>query len=133
MDAVRAILDTNILIGGSFTAPAGVTEIAVTSISYAELRFGIAAVSAQPELRIERQLRLDAITESFGEGLPFDDRAALSYGYITELVLGADRSPRGRIPDLMIAAIALTHGATLITRDHKDFAGLERVLNIVRL
>jgi predicted nucleic acid-binding protein len=130
---MRAILDTNILIDGPLTVPAGITEVAVTSISYAELRFGIATVSAQPELRIERQLRLDAITESFGEGLPFDDRAALSYGYITELVLGAGRSPRGRIPDLMIAAIALAHGATLITRDGKDFAGIEHVLNILQV
>ncbi len=130
---MRAILDTNILIDGSFTIPAGITEVAVTSISYAELRFGIAAVSAQPELRIERQLRFDAITESFGEGIPFDDRAALSYGYITELVLSTGRSQRGRVPDLMIAAIALTHGATLITRDGKDFAGIEHVLNIVRM
>jgi predicted nucleic acid-binding protein len=70
--------------------------------------------------------------QRFGTGISFDDRAALSYGYITELVLSAGRSPRWRVPGLMIAAIALAHGAALITRDEKDFAGLERILPVLR-
>jgi toxin FitB len=128
---MRAVLDTNILIGGSFTPPDGVTEVAISSVSYAELRFGIAAVATDASRRIERQLRFDALAERFGAGLPFDDRAAVNYGYLTELVLAAGRSPRGRALDLMIAAVALSNDAVLVTRNPKDFAGLEGVLEVL--
>ncbi|WP_308466835.1 PIN domain-containing protein [Rathayibacter soli] len=129
---MRAILDTNMLISGEFRAPEGVTELAVTSISYAELQFGITATADRAEQQVRRRLRLEAVTARFGDGLPFDDQAALGYGHITELVRLAGRCPRGRIPDLMIAAIALSHGAALITRHGKDFAGVDRIVQVLR-
>ncbi|MBK4346666.1 hypothetical protein [Lacisediminihabitans changchengi] len=71
------------------------------------------------------------INQTFSEGLPFDDAAARQYGYITEFVPGAGRSPRGRVPDVMIAATAAADGAALITRDGKDFFGLETLIKII--
>ncbi|WP_378148497.1 PIN domain-containing protein [Cnuibacter sp. UC19_7] len=128
---MRAVLDTNILIAGAFAPAEGVTEVAISSVSYAELRFGIAAVATDPVRRVERQLRFDAIAERFGAGLPFDDRAAVHYGYLTELVLAAGRSPRGRALDLMIAAVALSNEAALVTRNPHDFQGLGSVLRVL--
>lgn len=127
---MRAFLDTCVLVSGRFTPPSEVTEVAVTSISYAELRFGTAAAGLQAVQRVERSIRLEAIAERFGEGTPFDDRAAVSYGHITDLVLASGRSPRGRLADLMIAAIAHANDAALITMNLKDFAGLERMVKV---
>lgn len=128
---MKAFLDTCILVAGRFSPPAEVTEIAITSISYAELRFGIVAAGFQTAQRVERSIRLEDIARRFGEGMPFDDRAAVSYAHITELVLAAGRNPRGRVPDLMIAAIAHANSAALITANVKDFVGLERIIRVI--
>jgi predicted nucleic acid-binding protein len=55
--------------------------------------------------------------------LAFDCHAAISTGY-----LRAKRESMGRpisVQDAMIAAICLAHGATLATRNTKDFEGLD--------
>lgn len=61
--------------------------------------------------------------EFAGRILPFDTVAAQTYGR-----LRAQRERRGRpIKDMdaMIAAICLVHGATLSTRNVRDFDGLD--------
>lgn len=128
---MRAFLDTNILIAGEFDPPTDVTEIAISSLSYAELRFGVAVAGADAQKRVARSLRLRGIEQRFGAGTPFDDRAAVSFGHITELVLAAGRNPRGRVVDLMIAAIAHANDAALITKNVEDFVGLESMVRII--
>lgn len=127
---MRAFLDTGVLIAGVSALPAGVTEIAVCSISYAELEFGVAA-SKDPVQRVLRQDRLNDLRATFGEGASFDDAAAVSYGLITALVLASGRSPRGRIADLLIASVAHASDAALVTTNPDDFAGLESLVTIV--
>jgi predicted nucleic acid-binding protein len=69
----------------------------------------------------------DMVSREFrGRILEFDGEAPLLAGK-----LRATRESRGRplsIPDAMIAAICLLHGATLATRNVRDFEGLDLVL-----
>lgn len=53
--------------------------------------------------------------------LPFDEEAAFAYGEIVGLRQRAGQPLHG-VSDLMIAAIARVHGATVVTRNTADFA-----------
>jgi predicted nucleic acid-binding protein len=63
-----------------------------------------------------RRSRLDAILAGL-PSLPFDDAAAEIYGRIVR----AAGFSRRRILDRMIAAQAIVHRATLVTRNGEDF------------
>lgn len=88
----------------------------------AELAFGARRIALRHG-RTRHEDTLDhLVTGRFANRiLPFDGPAALRFG-----ALRADRQAAGRtIPfvDGMIAAICLTHGATLATRNRRDFEG----------
>ncbi|MCK6531562.1 MAG: type II toxin-antitoxin system VapC family toxin [Polyangiaceae bacterium] len=117
------LLDTNICIGFlnqkdaklkariQRTAPG---ELRLCSVVKAELLFGARNGSRAPEnLR-----RLDRFFKAF-ESLPFDDDAAHEYGLLRTELRRAGK-PIGA-NDMLIAAIALAHRATLVTRDDDDF------------
>lgn len=125
---MRAILDTNVLVAESLTHPE--YEIAVSSLSWAELRFGIRK-AADPVERARRESRVARLHALLGPGVPFDDAAADAYETVCGLVLAAGRDPRGRAIDLMIAATAVASGAAVITRNLDDFAGLDGLLTVV--
>ncbi|GIT78575.1 hypothetical protein LLS1_02440 [Leifsonia sp. LS1] len=128
---MRAVVDTNVLITGLRAVPPEITEIAVSSISYAELEQGLVNPDVAPTVLVERRLHLLEIRRTFGRGLPFDDTAAEYFGRVVEAVHAAGRSPRGRIADLMIAATARAHDAVVITHNTADFAGLERIVRVL--
>ena len=128
---MRAILDTNVLITGGYVVPDEITEMSISSITYAELEQGLARPGLDPAVAAERRLQVLEIRQVFGAGIPFDDRAAAYYGTIVQAVHAAGRSPRGRIADLMIAATARAHGAAVITHNVDDFVGLERILRVL--
>ena len=101
--------------------------VTITALTIAELRYGIA--------RLPAGRRRDRLERSMGELLgryshrvePFDASAAEHYGSIL-----AEREGVGRpigIIDAQIAAICRSLGATLATRNTKDFAdtGIEVV------
>ncbi len=97
------------------------SELAVTAITVAELRYGIA--------RLPDGARKSRLTESadalvdrgFTDGiLPFDHDAAEHYA---DLAAELDRTGRPiGTPDAQIAAICRAHGATLATRNVRHFA-----------
>ncbi|MGM1065672.1 type II toxin-antitoxin system VapC family toxin [Saccharothrix sp. Mg75] len=101
----------------------------LTAITLAELHQGITAAkdSVSQAVRAER---LGVAIANF-EPLPFDGRAAARYGSLVGLTRAANRDPRPRKTDLMIAAIASVHGLPLYTRNPKDFVGLESVVEII--
>lgn len=129
---MRAVLDTTVLIVGGFAVPESITEVSVTSVSYAELEQGVARPDLDRAVAAERRLHLLEIRRSFGKGLPFDDLAAQFFGGIVEAVYAAGRSPRGRIADLMIAAIARANDAAVVAHNVDDFVGLERIVRVIR-
>ena len=63
--------------------------------------------------------------------LPFDAEAATRYGSLVALTLEAQRDPKPRRLDRMIAAIASSCGLPLYTRDISDFAGLDEMPTVV--
>lgn len=96
------------------------SEIVICSVVKAELYFG-AMKSQNPQATLQNQ-RIFA--ERF-ISLPFDDDAALYYAQI-RADLAKKGTPIGG-NDLMIAAIALANGLTLVTHNTSEFG---RVANL---
>lgn len=56
---------------------------------------------------------------------------AASYGQMAAAVVDAERQPRARSMDLLIAATAHAHSAQLYTRNADDFQGLDDLIDVV--
>lgn len=125
--AVRAILDTSVLIGVDVPALEG--ELAISAAALAELHFGV-LVTSDAGIRAERLRRLTLFERRF-TALPVDEAVAASYGQLAAAVVAAGRRPRSRVMDLLIAATAHAHSARLYTRNAADLAGLEDLVEIV--
>lgn len=89
-------------------------ELALCSIVRAELLWG-ARNSARVKQNLERIRLFARPLKSLG----FDDDCAEHYGVI-RAELAAHGTPIGP-NDLMIAAIAVAHNATLVTRNRREF------------
>ncbi|MFC9892571.1 type II toxin-antitoxin system VapC family toxin [Nocardia sp. NPDC127579] len=103
----------------------------ITAITMAELHQGV-AMAKTASARAARTERLGAAMVDF-EPLPFDADAATRYGSLVGLTLQANRDPRPRRMDLLIAAIASARRLPLYTRNGVDFRGLEDLVEIVEL
>ena len=104
-----------------------IDEIAISSITLAELQYGVAR-SARPAHHKTLLIEFCAPLAI----LPFDDRAALTYGRVR-----ADLQRAGtpiRPLDTLIAAHALTLDLTLVTNNEREFQRVEdlRVENWIR-
>lgn len=125
--AERLLLDTSALLGEPFGHPSA--QAAISVITLAELRFGV-LVARDERTRATRLRRLEAVLRSF-DPLPVDDAVADRYGEIAAAVKHAGRQPRARQFDLLIAATAAAHDATLVTRNPADFAGLDAFVRLL--
>jgi tRNA(fMet)-specific endonuclease VapC len=93
------------------------TEIVLCSVVVAELLFGVER--SDPAHRTNAALRVQQLRQQF-LSLPFDDAAAAPYGR-----LRADLAARGQTiggNDMLIAAIALANGCTLVTHNTTEFS-----------
>lgn len=125
---MRLLFDTNVLIAGLEPNGRGGDEAAISVATIAELRLGV-LVARTPESRAAR-MRVLSNAEGALTALPIDDAVASSYALLAAKTLLAGRQPRARAFDLLIAATAHAHGATLVTRNVHDFVGLEGVLEV---
>lgn len=125
----KAVLDTSVLVAADVPPLDG--ELAVSAASLAELHFG-ALVTDDPEVRAERLRRL-ALIEHLYTPLPIDGVVARSYGHLAAAVVRHGRQPRARVMDLLIAATAHAHEASLITRNSADLRGIEHLVEIVSI
>lgn len=119
------IVDTSVLIAGAM--PKG-EEAAISTVSIAELHFGL--LVAKGEERARRTGRLGLIEARFPDPLPVDDRVAREWGHLKAAVSMRGGAPRKRLADLAIAATANVHGAALLTRNLKDFKIIEDLVDI---
>jgi toxin FitB len=106
-------------------------ELAISAVTLAELHFGV-LVARSPHVRAERLRRLSVLQRHF-DALPVDDAVAVSYGRLAAAVVEAGRQPRRRVIDLLIAATAHAHEATLYTRNPEDFSGLGDLVTVVAI
>jgi toxin FitB len=97
------------------------STIYTTAITVAEIRYGIERLPGGKR-RSALAAAADAVLSQFGDRvLPFDGHAADEFGRIM-----AERQRAGKpigAFDAQIAAIARSHGATLATRNVRDFDG----------
>jgi len=132
-DGGKGLLDTNILIlRNRIEHGALPAEVAISAVSLAELSAGVHQAHG-PEASAERARRLLLLqqVESEFDPLAFDAAAARHYGRIAGAVSAAGRSPRRRVADLMIAAVAAAHQLPLYTTNPADFSGLGEFVEVV--
>ncbi|MEB3323710.1 MAG: type II toxin-antitoxin system VapC family toxin [Cyanobacteriota bacterium] len=91
-----------------------VGEVMISSITAAELEFGVLASGADAE---QNRRALDRFLAEVPVA-PFDHRAACAYGPVRL----ASRERRRDALDKLIAAHAIALGVTLVTNNPKDFA-----------
>ncbi|EME65119.1 hypothetical protein H074_00627 [Amycolatopsis decaplanina DSM 44594] len=124
------MLDTCTYIDLGLLDPAALPKIPeLTAVTMAELHQGV-AMAKDAAVRAARTEKLGAAIVDFAP-LPFDGDAAARYGTLVALVLAANRDPRPRRIDLMIAAIASSRELPLYTRNEDDFKGLDSVVEVV--
>ena len=127
----RGLIDTSVVIDLDIIDPDILPlEVAVSAVTFAELSAGPHA-TADPAERARRQDRLQR-AEAVFDPLPLDASAARAYGRIYAAVAAGGRKARGRrAVDLLIAATALAANLPLYTRNPRDFAGLDDLIEIV--
>jgi predicted nucleic acid-binding protein len=123
----RAVLDTSVLLASGLAPLPG--DLAISTASLAELHFGV-LVAQDQQVRADRLRRLGLIESQF-QALPVDTAVAREYGKLAAAVAAAGRQPRARVIDLLIAATAAAHRASLYTRNAADLRGLEHLLPII--
>lgn len=124
------VLDTCAYIDLADLDPARLPELPeLSAITLAELHQGV-AMATDPAVRAARTELLGAAIVNF-EPLPFDGAAAARYGTLGALTLAANRDPKPKRSDLMIAAIASVQDLPLYTRNAADFVNLDTMLTVV--
>lgn len=130
---MKALLDTNILIASASALEedpqlARFTGLSVSSLSWAELVKGLHTTTSLSEFKA-RAARLQALRATFGEGLAFNDSCVNAYDRILAAVT-AGGTARAHVMDRLLAATALAHDLTLVTRDKDAFVGLDTLVRI---
>lgn len=123
------MLDTNVVVHLSRLDGASLPdELVISAVTLAELSAGPHHAN-DPAERARRVSVLQHAEATF-DPLPFDAQAARVFGRVATALLAVGRTPRRRIADLMIAAIAVAHELPLYTTNPADFAGLESLLTV---
>jgi predicted nucleic acid-binding protein len=125
----RVLLDTFVVIDYPADAVAAHAEAAaVSTITLAELSYALHA--EDPLLSAAREKRYHWIADTFAP-IPFDAGTAGIYGALCANVLSIGRHPKPRRFDILIAAVAVTLGIPLITRNENDLRGIHSALAMI--
>lgn len=128
----RGLLDTSVIVDlDRLDASQLPEEVAISTVTLAELSAGPSATTDVSE-RARRQDRLQR-TEAAFDPMPFDIRSARAYGRVHAAVVEQGRQPRRKFADLLIAATALVEDLPVVTRNGKDFLGLEGLVTVIEI
>ena len=114
-----ALLDTSVLIAPPPRLASYARSVAVSTISLAELAFGLH--TPDPVVNAAREARYRRIVESV-EPLAYSSSAARLYGALCAAVHDDGRNPRPRRLDLLIASVAAAESIPLLKRSPDDLA-----------
>ncbi|WP_211262675.1 type II toxin-antitoxin system VapC family toxin [Nitriliruptor alkaliphilus] len=123
---MRGLLDTSVVIAREVAELPD--EAAISAATLAELHVGV-LLARNDAARSSRLRRLTEIESRF-DPLPIDAPVARSYGMLAHATVTADRQPRRRALDLLIAATAHAHDVPLYTRDRDDLAALGEHIDV---
>ncbi|MDQ3543719.1 MAG: type II toxin-antitoxin system VapC family toxin [Actinomycetota bacterium] len=99
----------------------------ISSVTLGELSAG-PLLASDPTEASARLRVLQAAEEVFGASVvPYDAAAARVFGSVVTDVVRRGRSPRSRIGDLQIAAIAIANRLPLYTINVGDFTGIRNL------
>ncbi len=124
---MKYLLDTNIIIYAKNRRPESVlsklrsftpSDLCISSITMAELEYGIAKSTRPDQNRLALSLFLSGI-----EIVPFDEKAAREYGEIRKQL--AEKGEIIGSNDLLIAAHAKSLDLTLVTNNSKEFERID--------
>jgi predicted nucleic acid-binding protein len=129
-DPTRGLLATSVIVDHDMIDPAALPdESAIAAVTLAELAAGPHATRDEQE-RARRQDRLQWAATTWNP-LPFDTDSARMYGLVFAATKEHGRTSRARFADLLIAATAAANGLPLYTRNPRDFAGLQQIIQII--
>jgi hypothetical protein len=129
-EVARGLLDTSVVVDIDRVDPASLPdESAIAALTLAELAAGPHAAKTEDE-RARRQDRLQWAAATW-DAVPFGAEAARAYGRVFAATRAAGRTPRARLPDLLIASTAAAHNIPLYTRNPTDFDGLAEIITVV--
>jgi predicted nucleic acid-binding protein len=127
----RVLLDTSVVIDYPAATVGRLAETAaISTITLAELAYGLH--TADPLINAAREQRYQWIVSNFAP-IPFDSGAARVYGALCASVRLIGRDPKPRRFDLLIAAVAVTAGYPLLTRNAADFHGIHAALSLLEV
>jgi predicted nucleic acid-binding protein len=126
--APRALLDTSVVIDPPGTIGEFAEAMAISTISLAELAFGLH--TADPVESAVREARYQRIISQM-EPIPYTASAARLFGALCAAVRTTGRNPRARRFDLMIASVAAAERIPLLTRNPDDFAGIHSSVHVI--
>jgi predicted nucleic acid-binding protein len=99
-------------------------DVWISAVTVAEIRLGILLLPADKRQKLLFNLAENMFQEEFADRcLPFDCEAAAAYALIV-----TQRNRSGRpisVEDAQIAAIAITAGLSLVTRNTRDFSDID--------
>ncbi|ASO18812.1 hypothetical protein FHR81_001075 [Actinoalloteichus hoggarensis] len=100
----------------------------VSSVSVAELAYALGTTDL-----VERHARMERYHAALRriDVLPFDTAAAKLYGVLAALVRETGRRSVPRRVDLQIAATAAARSLPLLTRNPKDLAAVQRLVQVI--
>ena len=127
-DQVLALLDTSCVIGYPDHLDALADTAAISTLTVAELAFGLH--HDDPMATAAREARYRDVLSDF-DPVPYSTRAAHLYGAIAATLRTSGRNPRPRRIDLMLASVAAELGAILLSRNPTDFAGIGTVIHVI--
>jgi toxin FitB len=131
---VRYLLDTNVI--SEWTRPrpdAGVVAwldaadedtLHLSVLAFAEIRLGIELLPDGPKRRRISTWLDDDLAARF-EGRIIDIDRAIGEAWAAIVARGRARDAPPPVLDAFLAATALVHGMTLVTRNERDLAGLD--------
>jgi predicted nucleic acid-binding protein len=100
-------------------------------VTLAELSAGVHLVKGNDAAERARRIAVLQRVEHGFDPIPFDAPAARVFGQLSAAVVGVGRTPRRRVADLMIAAVAATNNLPLFTTNPADYDGLDALVTIV--